>query len=66
VTVAVCATDGVLAVRVADDGVGLVPRDDSPGAGLGLQIAAMVADRLQVEPVEPSGTAVNLTFAAAA
>jgi anti-sigma regulatory factor (Ser/Thr protein kinase) len=66
VTVEVCAADDVLIVRVADDGMGLVPRDDSPGAGLGLQIAATVADQLEVEPLDPSGTAVSLTFAAAA
>lgn len=65
VTVEITCNEGILLVRVADEGLGLVPRDDSPGAGFGLQIAARVADKLHVEPLEPSGTAVNLTFAAA-
>ena len=66
VTVEVACDRNSLKVRVADEGLGLVPRDDSPGAGLGLQIAGMVADRLEVEDLDPRGTAVNLTFAAAA
>jgi anti-sigma regulatory factor (Ser/Thr protein kinase) len=66
VTVEVARDDGMLLIRVADHGLGLIPRDDSPGAGLGLQIAAMVADDLHVEPLHPRGTAVKLTFAAAA
>lgn len=66
VTVKVATEDGTLVVRVADEGLGLAPRDDSPGAGLGLRIAGMVADELEVEDLEPRGTAVNLTFAAAA
>jgi anti-sigma regulatory factor (Ser/Thr protein kinase) len=54
-----------LVVRVADTGMGLSPRTDSPGAGLGLIIAGNVADRLEIERPECGGTEVSLTFAAA-
>ncbi|MGI8622749.1 MAG: ATP-binding protein [Solirubrobacteraceae bacterium] len=57
---------GAMIVRVADDGLGLSPRADSPGAGLGLIIARQVADRLEIERPQRGGTAVRLTFAAAA
>jgi stage II sporulation protein AB (anti-sigma F factor) len=65
VTVGVWCDDGRLVVRVMDQGIGLIPRTDSPGAGFGLQIAASVADDVRIEALRP-GTAVNLTFAAAA
>lgn len=65
VTVEVSSSDDHVLIRIADEGLGLVPRDDSPGAGLGMQIAEAVADRLEVEMLD-QGTAVNLTFATAA
>jgi serine/threonine-protein kinase RsbW/stage II sporulation protein AB (anti-sigma F factor) len=40
--------DGHLLVRVGDEGVGMVPRPDSPGLGLGLSIMAQMADELRV------------------
>jgi len=52
-----------LTVRVVDDGVGLRPRSDSPGAGLGLAIAGSVSRRLVVERPERGGTEVRMTFA---
>lgn len=58
--------DGAVHIRVADDGVGLSPRTDSPGAGLGLVIAGNVADRLEIDRPERGGTEVCLTFALAA
>src|SRR3954465_9491697 len=39
---------GGMRVRIVDDGMGLSPRADSPGAGLGLVIAGNVADRLEI------------------
>lgn len=39
---------GQLLVRIEDDGVGMVPRPDSPGLGLGLPLMAMMADEVQV------------------
>lgn len=57
---------GEVCVRIADDGVGLSPRTDSPGAGLGLVIAGNIADRLEIDRPDRGGTEVRLTFAAAA
>ncbi len=54
-----------LTVKVADDGVGLIPRDDSPGAGLGLIICDQLADMRYGES-RAGGTEVELTFAATA
>ncbi len=52
-------------VRIVDRGIGLTPRTDSPGAGLGLVIAGNVADRLEIDRPESGGTTVCLTFAPA-
>ncbi len=60
------APDGEVRVSIADDGVGLSPRTDSPGAGLGLVIAGNIADRLEIDRPEAGGTEVRLTFAVAA
>jgi serine/threonine-protein kinase RsbW len=49
-------------VTVADEGGGFARRDDSPGLGLGLAIAGMVADDLQIGPERPTGTRVSLRF----
>ncbi len=65
ITVGASVDGDELTIRVADDGIGLTPRVDSPGAGLGLTIACHVADRFQIERLHP-GTAISLTFAAAA
>jgi two-component sensor histidine kinase len=53
-------------VRVVDDGIGLTPRVDSPGAGLGLAIAGKVARQMVVERPQRGGTEVRLTFREAA
>ena len=67
ITVAASRTQaGGVQVRIADEGVGLSPRPDSPGAGLGLVIAGHVADRLEIDRPERGGTEVRLTFAATA
>jgi PAS domain S-box-containing protein len=55
------AADG-LVVEVRDEGCGPAPRDDSPGAGLGLPLMARLARELQVLAREPSGTLVRMTF----
>ena len=52
-------------IRIVDDGVGMSPRSDSPGAGMGLMIADTLADRMQVERPSCGGTTVRMTFAAA-
>lgn len=53
---------GALVLKIADDGVGLVPRDDSPGCGYGLGLMAKLADRVCVSDRRP-GTEVVLHFA---
>jgi anti-sigma regulatory factor (Ser/Thr protein kinase) len=39
---------GQLLVRIKDEGIGMVPRPDSPGLGLGLPLMAQMADEVQV------------------
>jgi anti-sigma regulatory factor (Ser/Thr protein kinase) len=64
ITVMATVNGDEMTVRVVDDGVGLRPRSDSPGAGLGLAIASSVARRMVVERPERGGTEVRMTFAA--
>jgi anti-sigma regulatory factor (Ser/Thr protein kinase) len=51
-----------LHVQVGDDGVGMGPRTDSPGLGLGLPIIAKVADGFAVEPGPRGGTELCMRF----
>jgi anti-sigma regulatory factor (Ser/Thr protein kinase) len=57
--------DGQLVVEVADEGVGIARRDDSPGLGQGLAMVGALAEALDVA-IGPGGhgTAVTMTFAA--
>ena len=59
-------TDGHLEVWIVDTGVGMSPRPDSPGAGLGLMIAGSIADRMHIERPPHGGTTVSMAFACAA
>ncbi len=52
-----------LRVVIADEGLGMRPRLDSPGAGLGLPIISSVANGLEIRPREPQGTELHLSFA---
>ena len=55
--------NGGLLVLVCDEGVGMVPRPDSPGLGVGLSIMAQMADEVRVAgPEEGSGTTVSMRF----
>ena len=56
--------EGQLVVEVADDGAGMVRRDDSPGIGHGLAIVGAVAAALDIAPgPHGRGSAVTMTFA---
>lgn len=51
-------------VSVGDEGGGMTPRPDSPGAGLGLPVIASLVDDLGVSGRDgASGTEVRMTFA---
>jgi serine/threonine-protein kinase RsbW len=49
-------------VVVADSGLGLLPRDDSPGLGLGLALIASVAGTLEIEPRTDRGVELRMSF----
>ncbi|CAA9489863.1 MAG: hypothetical protein AVDCRST_MAG85-1162 [uncultured Solirubrobacteraceae bacterium] len=57
------AHDGDIEVRVSDDGIGLTPRPDSPGLGLGLGLIAEVADDLTISRLPRAGTEIVMRFA---
>jgi serine/threonine-protein kinase RsbW len=54
--------DDAVHVTIADEGHGFARRRDSPGLGLGLAIAGMIADDLRIAPALPTGTRVSLRF----
>jgi len=61
-----CRADGErLVVEVADEGVGIAARDDSPGLGQGLAVVGAVAQSLEIAPrTDGPGTIVTMSFAA--
>jgi serine/threonine-protein kinase RsbW/stage II sporulation protein AB (anti-sigma F factor) len=58
--------DDALAVVVRDHGIGLLPRTDSPGLGLGLGLMAQLADQCEIATRAAGGVEVRLRFALAA
>ena len=54
-----------LSVVVSDDGVGMSPRADSPGLGLGLPLIAELSDGLEIEQ-RPTGSRMVIRFRIAA
>ena len=50
-----------LSVVVSDDGVGMSPRPDSPGLGLGLPLIAQLSDGLEIEQ-RPTGSRMVIRF----
>ena len=56
-------SDGELCVVIADQGVGMLPRNDSPGLGLGLPIMSTVSKRMEVvSPGVDGHTEVRMCF----
>ena len=53
--------DGFL-VSVADQGIGMSPRTDSPGLGLGMPLIARMAESVEVSSAERGGTQVRMRF----
>ena len=66
ITVMATINGDEVTLRIVDDGIGMRPRLDSPGAGLGLSIAGQVSRRMVVECPERGGTEVRMTFSPAA
>ena len=62
VRVVVRSEDGLLAVHIHDDGMGLTPRNDSPGLGLGLCLMAHDTERFEIRKGARGGTQVVLHF----
>lgn len=54
-------SDGELRIRVCDKGIGMAPRPDSPGLGLGLPVIASVAQHVEIVRDGP-GTEVHMAF----
>ena len=54
--------DGRLEITIADEGPGMRPRPDSPGAGLGLPIIASLAGGFEIRERDPRGTELHLCF----
>ena len=63
VTVTAAVRDASLLVIVADEGIGMSPRADSPGLGLGLGMMATLAERFEIDGDGGSGGVVlRMTF----
>jgi serine/threonine-protein kinase RsbW len=62
ITVMATINGDEVTLRIVDDGIGMRPRMDSPGAGLGLSIAGQVSRRMVVERPERGGTEIRMTF----
>ncbi len=61
-TVSIEAQGDELQVTVRDQGCGMQPRMDSPGAGLGLPLIANLAESFSVTAPPGGGTEVCMTF----
>ncbi len=53
---------GDLTVQVIDHGVGMTPRFDSPGIGLGLPLMSKLSDSLETKTADGGGTEVCMRF----
>jgi len=66
-TVHASAGPRALDVLVSDDGVGMIPRAESPGMGLGVRLMTYVSDGLDIASGPPTapGLRVHMSFALA-
>ena len=63
-TIDVDARAGRVTIVVSDDGIGLTPRPDSPGLGLGLPLIAAIAESIDLRAgAEGIGTELWMSFA---
>lgn len=62
VHVATCLRGGTVHLIVSDDGMGMMPRLDSPGLGVGLPFIANTADTLDIDSTDGGGTELRMTF----
>ena len=62
VRVVTCLRDGTVYVTVSDDGMGMTPRLDSPGLGVGLPFIADTADTLDIASGARGGTELRMSF----
>jgi anti-sigma regulatory factor (Ser/Thr protein kinase) len=51
-----------LVLSVADHGLGMSPRTDSPGLGLGLPLVGRIAERVDIVAPAEGGTQVRMSF----
>ena len=62
-TVSIEQSNDGLRVYVADDGVGIVPRLDSPGLGLGIPLISQLTDGFELRSRPEGGTELCMRFA---
>jgi anti-sigma regulatory factor (Ser/Thr protein kinase) len=62
VRVCVERANGFLDISICDDGVGMSPRPDSPGMGLGMSLIRHEAQRFEVKSAAGGGTELLLRF----
>jgi serine/threonine-protein kinase RsbW len=62
VTVSAGFSGDTFTITVTDDGSGLLPRDDSPGSGLGLPTIRELSDSTSVLTGARGGTQLTMTF----
>jgi anti-sigma regulatory factor (Ser/Thr protein kinase) len=60
--VAASVDGGALRVTVRDEGMGIVPRPDSPGLGLGLPLIATLTESLELGKAPDDRTEVTMVF----